>query len=265
MKMLKLAVAVSLAFAAQSALAQMFNSGIPAGWTTIGNAGTLGANNVVTLAPGGGTAYGWVSTKGGVFGAGQLPGVGGTNGSSLTSTLFAAGAGDALKFSFNYVTSDGAGFSDYAWSQLLNSGGTPVAVLFDARTKPTGNTVPGFGLPPISATLVPSSTPIIGGGVSWAPLLPNNSPCYSAGCGYTGWIAATYAIPTAGSYMLQFGVSNWGDTAWQSGLAFDGITVAGVPVGVVPEPETYAMLLAGLGLLGFAARRRKQKEKAAAA
>ena len=25
----------------------------------------------------------------------------------------------------------------------------------------------------------------------------------------------------------------------------------------VPEPETYAMLLAGLGLVGFAARRRK--------
>jgi PEP-CTERM motif len=31
----------------------------------------------------------------------------------------------------------------------------------------------------------------------------------------------------------------------------------------VPEPETYAMLLAGLGLLGFMARRRKQKEVAA--
>ena len=36
------------------------------------------------------------------------------------------------------------------------------------------------------------------------------------------------------------------------------------PVTPVPEPETYAMLLAGLGLLGFAARRRKQKESALA-
>ena len=32
----------------------------------------------------------------------------------------------------------------------------------------------------------------------------------------------------------------------------------------VPEPETYAMLLAGLGLLGYAARRRKLKEAVAA-
>jgi hypothetical protein len=30
-------------------------------------------------------------------------------------------------------------------------------------------------------------------------------------------------------------------------------------VSAIPEPETYAMLLAGLGLLGFAARRRKLK------
>jgi hypothetical protein len=34
-------------------------------------------------------------------------------------------------------------------------------------------------------------------------------------------------------------------------------------VGAIPEPETYAMMLAGLGLLGFMARRRKQKETAA--
>ena len=32
----------------------------------------------------------------------------------------------------------------------------------------------------------------------------------------------------------------------------------------IPEPQTYATLLAGLGLLGFAARRRRQKEPATA-
>ena len=35
-------------------------------------------------------------------------------------------------------------------------------------------------------------------------------------------------------------------------------------VAAVPEPETYAMLLAGLGLLGFASRRRNQKHAKAA-
>jgi hypothetical protein len=34
---------------------------------------------------------------------------------------------------------------------------------------------------------------------------------------------------------------------------------AGRSVAAIPEPETYAMLVAGLGLLGFTARRRKQQ------
>jgi len=35
-----------------------------------------------------------------------------------------------------------------------------------------------------------------------------------------------------------------------------------IGVAVIPEPETWAMLLAGLGLLGFAARRKKQQDAA---
>jgi len=36
-------------------------------------------------------------------------------------------------------------------------------------------------------------------------------------------------------------------------------SIASVTVTPVPEPETYAMLLAGLGLVGFAARRKLGK------
>lgn len=41
-------------------------------------------------------------------------------------------------------------------------------------------------------------------------------------------------------------------------FAFSG--VGGTPVSPVPEPETYAMFLAGLSLVGFAARRKKQNQ-----
>jgi hypothetical protein len=40
---------------------------------------------------------------------------------------------------------------------------------------------------------------------------------------------------------------------------FDGYNLAFHAIAAVPEPETYAMLLAGLGLMGTVARRRQQK------
>lgn len=45
-----------------------------------------------------------------------------------------------------------------------------------------------------------------------------------------------------------------------SSFSIDNLNVAAAPV---PEPETYAMLLAGLGLIGFAVRRRKPTQAAA--
>ncbi len=46
-------------------------------------------------------------------------------------------------------------------------------------------------------------------------------------------------------------------TAGGSYIGLDNVDVELTAVGAIPEPETYAMLLAGLGLLGFVRRRRK--------
>ena len=159
---------------------------------------------------------------------------GSTNGSRLQSNLFSATAGEALEFYFNYVSSDGSGFADYAWARLLDSGGNEVALLFTARTTPAGNAVPGFGVPLPTATLTPSPVAIIPGGPVWSPLGSDSGACFNVGCGYTGWILSQYTIAAAGNYRLEFGTANWQDQLFESGLAFDGLTIGGVPIPPAP-------------------------------
>lgn len=263
-KLTAVAVLGGLAMSAGPMAAQVFNDGLPDGYTCVGNCGTSGADGDVTLAPGGGTAFGWISTN---QGTSQNPlGIDNTtNGTTLTSSTFTATAGQELSFAFNYVTTDGAGFSDYAFVRLL--GGSETITLFTARTNedPEGNTVPGFGLPGISegVTLNPATTPIEAGAPTFTPL--GNTGCFNVGCGFTDWIIAQYLIPTAGEYQIQFGVFNFSDTAWQSALAFDFATGEGgvpeVPVdpSVVPEPGTVLLTASGLlALAGFARRRRNE-------
>ena len=45
---------------------------------------------------------------------------------------------------------------------------------------------------------------------------------------------------------------------WEFG-GFVNVSLRPLPPAPVPEPDTYAMLLAGLGILGFMARHRKQQ------
>jgi hypothetical protein len=68
--------------------------------------------------------------------------------------------------------------------------------------------------------------------------------------GTTGWKDFKFTANTAGTYTLKSAVRNVGDNNYSSSIKVDFASP-------VPEAETYAMLLAGLGLLGTIVRRRK--------
>lgn len=236
---------------------------LPSGWTCVGNCGTnTAADGVVTLPPGG-TSYQWISTLGGPSGAGKLP-VGPTgvetNGSFAQTPTFSVSAGDSLSFYFNYITSDGGEFAEYAWAGLFQGTSVFDSYLFTARTTPSGNTVPGFGLPGLGAgvTLTPASTAIIPGGPAFSPLGGYSGACFGAGCGYTDWIQMTYTFTTAGLYSLGFGVTNAMDTAYDTAFAFAGIAINEVPIDGKPLPEPGTLVLLAIGLAGLAGLRRRQ-------
>jgi hypothetical protein len=97
------------------------------------------------------------------------------------------------------------------------------------------------------------------GGPSWSPLGPSSGSCFDVGCGYTGWVKSSFTISASGDYTLQAGVVNWNDEEYDSGLALDGVTVAGTPITPVTPvsgvPEPASVLLLSLGTAGLLVRR----------
>lgn len=125
----------------------------------------------------------------------------------------------------------------------LNTGGTVTITFSQTVVDPyiglvswNGNTV-DFGVPIVIDSFGPgfwgSGTPVLN----------------ATGTGFFGSGEVHGVIRLPGSFdSITFSHSSEG---WH------GFTVGVAGIAPVPEPETYAMLLAGLGLLGFAVRRKK--------
>ena len=79
-----------------------------------------------------------------------------------------------------------------------------------------------------------------------------------------GWHGGHTTVTGVGFHLLQ-GVNTFSfaysapgvNNGKGQGLADEGWGIASASVSAVPEPETYAMLLAGLGVIGAVARRRR--------
>jgi choice-of-anchor C domain-containing protein len=82
-----------------------------------------------------------------------------------------------------------------------------------------------------------------------------------------GGSAQTFSALTPGIFHQSYSfTANTASTllSFSNGTSgYSGAVLDNVSVTAVPEPETYAMMLAGLGLMGTIARRRKQKAMAA--
>ena len=247
---------------------------LPAGATCIGICGSSAADGDIGLSPLGRARYGYVATAGSaVYGASPLTlddnnGDAQTNGSRWTSGLFTAAAGDPIDVWFNYASTDGKGFDDYAWARLLDAtSGNLVAWLFTARSSNsnTGNIVPGDVVTKkefdprdsiVNYDDYEFTSETVDDPIDWQPLGGSNGTCWrdnASGCGFTGWLQSRHVFASAGSFRLEVGVINWVDEAYDSGLAFD---VTGLAVAqTVPEPGTLPLWAMAAGIAALVRRK----------
>jgi len=108
-----------------------------------------------------------------------------------------------------------------------------------------------FGINNISARLYQGSGPFSGAST---PIMQAWSTPFSAGPGLTG---STTVISLASLAANIYTLEIRGDVVGMAGGSYSGV----LNVSPIPEPETYALMLAGLGLLGFAMRRKSKQAK----
>lgn len=165
-------------------------------------------------------------------------------------------------FEMPTVTMAPVAFGDFGWDlvdgygqndNLFSFFGGPVGIFTGdgtAATTPTSPTPP-FGGTPVAGGAVPT------GDVTGSTITMDLSAFTAAWNGTNFNQGASNVVGTWDSNTNTF-TASWQSTI--SGGAFDGKTGIWTVTGLaapVPEASTYGMMLAGLGLVGFAVRRRK--------
>lgn len=139
--------------------------------------------------------------------------------------------------------------TDCGWNVQTVSGGTVYSELAYMYYINLGN----------QAAYNISGIPQSGYGLVNDPVNPNDESLFSNLKSAVYWTGTEFVAPTI--YALGFDTSNGYQYNYDKNSDFYAWAVHTGDVGAVPEPGTYAMLMAGLGLLGAVARRRKPKQK----
>ena len=159
----------------------------------------------------------------------------------MESSSFAALAGDVLTLDFNFLTTDGAGFTDFMFIQMIDEADAVVATLANANTSGQfAQAVPALGgtpPPAISAGVTLSPTTAVFDGVLTGPIgvCVLTDGCVGGGQtfgpskfgggngGSTGFVTSSFTITADGDYRLLFVVQDVNNRLFPSGLAIDNI------------------------------------------
>ena len=189
---------------------------------------------------------------------------------SLTeSAAFGTGAYGTVTLTQNGASEVDVSVALTSGFRFLETGGPHDAFTFNLPT------VAGYTVTGITATQ--DLTPIVRTAHPYVWLQPGSNPAYGAytdklecsACGNGGSKAFANALSfqvnlaglTESSFQTNTGGYSFSADLWRASDGLTGAVAAKdgiiIPSGVVPEPETYAMMLAGLAALGFIGRRRQ--------